>query len=189
MPAVMPWSPSQPSAPPATRSGLARVAAIFTTSAIVGIVASMVDYVVLLLAVALGMAERWAILPACTAGIVVQFFGNQRYAFKAHRDPGAFRRQVWRFMVVEAMTLLLNGVVYNVLREAAGMDYRWARIVAAFGVYILFSLPLWHWVFAKPRDAAGPDAPAKPKSVALPNTPPLSHQPPPVDPEGNKACN
>lgn len=117
----------------------------------VGIVASVVDYLVLLLAVALGMAERYAILPACTAGIVVQFFGNQRFAFKAHNDPGALRRQAWRFLVVEALTLLLNAVVYNLLREAAGIDYRWARIIAAFGVYMLFSLPMWHWVFAPPR--------------------------------------
>ncbi len=125
---------------------------MFTASAVVGIVASVVDYLVLLLAVGLGMAERYAIVPACTAGIVVQFFGNQRFAFKSHKDPGALRRQAWRFLVVEALTLLLNAVVYNLLREAVGIDYRLARIIAAFGVYMLFSLPMWHWVFAKPKN-------------------------------------
>ncbi|QOV88451.1 GtrA family protein [Humisphaera borealis] len=136
-----------------------RFASVLTASAIVGIVASIVDYGVLLLAVWLGMAERWAIIPACVAGIVVQFFGNQRFAFKAHThgDRGAFGRQVWRFLLVEALTLLLNAVVYNLLREAAGIDYRWARLIAAFGVYMLFSLPMWHWVFAKPKSEASVD--------------------------------
>lgn len=146
---------------PAPRRFWSRCAARFTASAIVGIVASIADYLVLLAAVWMGMAERWAIIPACTVGIVLQFIGNQRFAFKAHQHdaPGAWRRQVWRFAVVEALTLLLNAAVYNLFREAAGVDYRWSRIIAAFGVYLCFSLPMWHWVFAKPRSEAGPGSP------------------------------
>ncbi len=129
----------------------------FSTSAVVGIVASIVDWIVLVVAVWLGMSERWAVVPACVAGVIVQFFGNQRYTFGAHRATSDFGRQVWRFTIVELGTLALNAIVYNLLREWIGIDYRISRLVAAQVVYLGFSLPLWHWVFAKSIPANRPD--------------------------------
>ena len=61
--------------PHAPRRRFRSLAAMFTTSATVGIVATVVDWLVLVAAVWVGMSERWAIVPAFLAGVVVQFFG------------------------------------------------------------------------------------------------------------------
>lgn len=137
------------------RSRLARFTATFTTSAGVGIFATVVDWLVLVVAVRLaGVPERWAIVPAFLAGVLVQFFGNQRLTFRAHGPatrPSDLWRQGRRFVIVEAGTLALSAFAYNLLREAAGVDYRLARVAAGLLVYVLFSLPLWHWVFSPPK--------------------------------------
>jgi putative flippase GtrA len=122
---------------------------MFTTSAAVGIAATIVDWLVLVAAVWGGMSERWAIVPAFLAGVVVQFFGNQRFTFRAHlaASLGVVRRQVLRFTLVEVGTLVITAIVYNLFREWAGIDYRVARLLSATVVYGGFSLPMWHWVF------------------------------------------
>lgn len=128
-----------------------RRAAVFTTSAAVGISATVVDWLVLVAAVRGGVSERWAIVPAFLAGLVVQFFGNQRFTFRAHltESPAVLRRQVLRFILVEMGTLVITAIVYNAFREWAGIDYRIARLLSATVVYLGFSLPMWHWVFAR----------------------------------------
>jgi putative flippase GtrA len=138
--------------PSAPRRRFRNLAALFTTSAAVGIAATLVDWLVLVAAVWGGMSERWAIVPAFLAGVVVQFLGNQRFTFRAHlaASPGAFQRQVLRFILVEIGTLAITVLVYNAFREWAGIDYRIARLLSATVVYLWFSLPMWHWVFAKP---------------------------------------
>lgn len=125
---------------------------MFTTSAAVGIAATLVDWLVLVAAVWGGMSERWAIVPAFVSGVVVQFFGNQRFTFRAHltASPGVLRRQVLRFIFVEMGTLAITAFVYNAFREWAGIDYRIARLLSATVVYLGFSLPMWHWVFRQP---------------------------------------
>ena len=132
-----------------------RVAAVASASAAVGVVATAVDWLVLVLAVAAGVPQRWAIVPAFVAGVAVQFLGNRRFAFGAHDvGPAEFRRQTARFLVVEAGTLVLTAVVYNLLREQLAIDYRASRLLAASLVYFGFSLPLWHWVFRRPASAS-----------------------------------
>ncbi len=139
--------------PHETHRRFRRLAAVFTTSATVGIAATLVDWLVLVAVVWGGMSERWAIVPAFLAGVVVQFFGNQRFTFRAHRDasPGVLRGQVLRFILVEMGTLVITALVYNAFREWAGIDYRIARVLSATVVYLGFSLPMWHWVFRAGR--------------------------------------
>lgn len=138
-------------------AGWARFAAVFSTSAAVGIAATLLDWSVLVISVRiLHVPQAWAIIPAFLAGLLVQFVGNQRYAFRARATaPAALWRQARRFALVEAGSLALNALIYNLLRDAAHVDYRAARVVAGLLVYLAFSLPLWHWVFANPRDASG----------------------------------
>jgi putative flippase GtrA len=148
---------SDPAMTPADRPFLPlrlwRAARVLVASSAVGIVATLVDWGLLIALVHLGMHERFAILPACATGLVIQFFGNRRYAFGVRGTEArrSFGRQVWRFALVEVGTLLLNVVVYNVLREAGGIDYRISRALTGLGVYLGFSLPLWGWVFSTKR--------------------------------------
>ena len=123
----------------------------FGTSALVGVVASVVDWLVLVLAVHGGVSQRYAVVPAFVAGAAVQFLGNRRFAFDAHRDGSraVWMRQIVRFVGIEMCTLALNAVLYAVLREGAGIDYRLARPIAAFVVYAGFSFPMWRWVFRR----------------------------------------
>ncbi len=139
--------------PHAPRRRFRSLAAMFTTSAAVGVVATVVDWLVLVAAVWVGVSERWAIVPAFLAGVVVQFSGNQRFTFRAHlaASPGVLRRQILRFILVEIGTLAITVIVYNAFREWVGIDYRIARLLSATVVYLGFSLPMWHWVFSKPK--------------------------------------
>ena len=130
-----------------------RLGRVFTASAIVGILATLLDWALLVGLVWLGFSQRYAIFPACAAGLVVQFFGNRHYAFqvRGRLAQKLLRRQIFRFVIVEIATLLLNALIYNLLREMAGIDYRLSRVIAGFGVYCAFSLPMWAWVFSIKR--------------------------------------
>ncbi len=132
-------------------------------SAAVGVLATLLDWGLLVLLVKLGISERWAVVPAFISGAAVQFWGNRRWTFGQRGIGGhdAIARQSVRFIIVEAGTLALNFSAYNALREPSllGIDFRAARVIAGFVVYICFSMPMWRWVFgvtpgaASPRDA------------------------------------
>ena len=148
-------TPAEDATPSAPAPWPVRLVRYVGTSAIVGIIATLVDWGVLVVVVWAGMSERWAVVPAFLAGAALQFVGNRRYTFgqRGPADRDLLRRQVVRFIMVEFWTLVLNAVIYNVLREPSllNVDYRVSRVVAGLVVYLGFSIPLWRWVFSTRR--------------------------------------
>jgi putative flippase GtrA len=125
-------------------------------SVLVGLLASVADWFTLVLCVHVGVPQRYAIVPAFCVGTAVQFVGNRRYAFgwRGVQDRALVHRQVLLFLLTESVALVLNAVVYNLLRESGRVDYRLSRPIASLLVYAGFSYPLWRRVFA-PRAPAG----------------------------------
>lgn len=115
-------------------------------SAIVGVVATLVDVLTLTLLVnVLGVGAATANLPALSLGLVVQFFGNKYFAFNDRsRD---FLRQGALFGVVEVGAFLLNLLAFHLLAVVAGLPVQIARLIGSAGVYFGFSYPLWHRIF------------------------------------------
>jgi len=118
----------------------------------IGGVATLIDLATLTLLVeALHLTPSHANLPALFAGACVQFLGCRHVVFNA-RD-GSISRQFLAFAGVELVTLTLNALLFQLLIGVA-LPYVFARLIATFGVFILFSFPAWHWVFRKRSAAA-----------------------------------
>jgi putative flippase GtrA len=126
--------------------------ATFVRSALTGGAATLVDLGVIAFAVGvLGLAPTVANGPALLAGAVVQFFGNRHFAFRGGR--GGLLRQGALFVVTEAVTLLLNGVLYHLavthlpLGGRALVSAVLLRAVTTNLVFVLWSYPVWKRIF------------------------------------------
>ncbi len=118
----------------------------------VGGVATLVDLATLTFLVeALHLTPSLANLPALFAGASVQFLGCRHVVFDA--KDGSISRQFLAFAGVELVTLTLNALLFQALLGLA-LPYLFARLIATFGVFVLFSFPAWHWVFRKRPTAA-----------------------------------
>jgi putative flippase GtrA len=91
------------------------------------------------------MSPAWANLPALTFGLVIQFVGNKRYAFR-DRSPQVLR-QGSLFLAVETGAFLLNAGAFHLLSPILGLPWLLARALATSGVYFGFSYPLWGRIF------------------------------------------
>lgn len=121
--------------------------AILARSAVVGFVATALDFAVLSLLVSgFGVSARLASLPALALGIVVQFFGNKQLAFR-DRSP-AWLRQAGLFLGVEGLGLLSNLVVFDRLLVWTPLPYLLCRVLSTSLVYFAVCLPLWARIFA-----------------------------------------
>lgn len=127
------------------RSGIAGAAA---TGVDLGLIAILVGVV--------GVSARVANVPALLAGAVVQFFGNRNFAFRA--QDGALARQVPLFVLSEIVTLLLNGLLFDLVARAVVLNTWTAlavRLVIGFVVFVGWSHPVWRRIFApKPLPAS-----------------------------------
>ncbi|NOY92153.1 MAG: GtrA family protein [Deltaproteobacteria bacterium] len=113
----------------------------------VGGVATLVDLATLTLLVeALQLTPSQANLPALFVGASIQFLGCRHVVFEA--KDGSLSRQFLAFAGVELVTLTLNALVFQALLGLS-LPYVFARLVATFGVFMLFSFPAWHWVFRR----------------------------------------
>jgi putative flippase GtrA len=129
----------QPSTPKPRHRTIAR-------SALVGVVATLVDLIALYVLVELlGVDPAFANAPALTLGLVVQFVGNKYYAFEDRSQNLA--RQGGQFVAIETGAFLLNLSVFHVLAVWLGAPWVLARVVASGAVYLGFSYPLWTKVF------------------------------------------
>ena len=137
-----------PTAQPAgARAKLAR-------SAVVGIVATVADMVILgALVEGLHVAKAWANVPALSVGLLVQFLGNKFWAFD-DRSP-ALVRQGSLFLLVECGAFALNVGLFHVLGVLAGLPWWLARAASSSAVYFGFSYPLWGYVFRAAPAAKG----------------------------------
>lgn len=130
--------------------------ATFARSALTGGAATMVDLAVIAFAVGVLRAPAAAAnVPALFAGALVQFLGNRHFAFRA--TSGDVRRQAALFALSEAVTMLLNGVLYHLVatRLALGpMGAVVARAVTTNVVFVLWSYPVWSRIFKAPPATA-----------------------------------
>jgi putative flippase GtrA len=158
MPALMPSSTRSPVAPTAAAAGsklatkyLAAFATWFRAS-IAGGIATASDLCVLFtLTAGFGLSPHVANVPALLVGGTVNFFVNRHFAFRA--KAGSVKRQAALYIAVEALALLLNGFVYDLLLRVSPMareHYGVVRVAAGAVVFLLWSYPLWRWVFKTP---------------------------------------
>jgi putative flippase GtrA len=121
----------------------------FARSALAGGAATLVDLGVIATAVGLfHVSPRAANVPALLAGAVVQFFGNRCFAFRA--QEGSLPRQAALFVLAEAITLGLNGVLYHAVVTHVALGAAGAVIVRALttnAVFVLWSYPVWKRIF------------------------------------------
>lgn len=118
--------------------------------------ATITDVAVLAAFVSLmGVAPRYASIPALVAGGVVNFIGNRHFAFRAAQ--GSLARQAVLYTIVELAALAANGVLFDVVMRLLPPQYAWAyvpvRLVTSHLVFLAWSYPLWRLVFRVPRAA------------------------------------
>lgn len=133
---------------PASGGGFQR----FLRSSFVGIVATIVDVTLLMIALrALGLNPYLAKTIALAGGVTTQFLGNRKFAFRA--EAGRLQRQLKWFVVVEAIAFVTTVFVFRGL--LAGFRHLnvpladvAANLLSGSIVYFGFSYPLWKRVFA-----------------------------------------
>jgi putative flippase GtrA len=113
--------------------------------------ATAVDMAVLALLVACGgVAPRVANVPALVAGGIVSFFVNRHWVFRASGAP--LPVQVVSYVVVELIALSLNGLLFDLAMRTPLLAHHpsWyapTRLVTSHVVFLLWSYPLWRFVF------------------------------------------
>lgn len=118
----------------------------FARSAVVGVLATIVDLAVLAVLVeAAGLSPAWANVPALVAGLAVQFFGNKFFAFSDRSR--AYVRQGSQFILVELGALVLSGLSFHLAVTMLSIPYALARMVCGGLVYVSYSYPLWRLIF------------------------------------------
>lgn len=123
-------------------------------SAVVGLVATGIDFLVLIALVSgLGLPPRIASLPALTLGIAAQFIGNKWLAF---RDPSrAWLRQAACFLGIEALGFACNAVCFDRLLLLTHLPYVVCRVLSTSIVYFGVCLPLWSRLFSSAKRSDG----------------------------------
>jgi putative flippase GtrA len=122
-------------------------------SAVVGIAATVVDLLALLVLVqVVGLPPEVANVPALAFGVIAQFVGNKIFAFRC-RDarPRVLAAQTGLFAAVEAGALVLNALAFHLLVASLHVPYPAARLVGSSVVYFGYSYPLWGKIFGKER--------------------------------------
>jgi putative flippase GtrA len=123
--------------------------ATFARSALTGGAATLVDLGVIAAAVGLfHLTPALANGPALGAGAVVQFLGNRHFAFRG--AGGSLGRQAALFAASEAVTLLLNFVLYHLVVTHVPLGTGGAVLVRAVttnAVFVLWSYPVWRRIF------------------------------------------
>lgn len=143
---LMPPRPVEPppetAAPSAPRHTLRK-------SAVVGLLATLADMALIALFVhGLALSPAIANVPALSLGLLIQFWGNKRYAFEDKSPVSA--RQTTAFLVVEAVAFALNAVFFHVLAVGFEVTPLLSRALASAFVYFAFSYRLWQIIFRQP---------------------------------------
>jgi len=123
-----------------------------------GVFATAIDLATLTFLVSgLHASPHAANVPALVAGGVANFAGNRWFAFRAHREPIA--RQVVGYTAVELVALALNGWLFELalrLFPQATHAYWALRLATSHIVFLLWSYPLWCFVFRRAQRGARP---------------------------------
>lgn len=123
---------------------------VFSRGAVIGVAATLVDLVVLVLLVRSGMPPAHASFPALAIGVAVQFVGSKLFTFEDRSR--AWATQGALFLLVEVAAFALNLALFDVaLRALPLLPLPVLRLVTTSVVYAGFSLPLWSLVFRRSR--------------------------------------
>jgi putative flippase GtrA len=132
------------------RSGVLSLLWRLLRSGFGGLAATLADLGTLTLLVqAAGLTPGLASVPALLVGNLVMFFAQKRLAFGA---VGAVKHEALRFVLVQAGGFALTAGLYELaLRVVPGASgaYVLTRLVVTNLVFLLYSFPLWHWVFGR----------------------------------------
>ena len=124
-------------------------------SGLAGAGASLADLALLTALVQLaGVSPRAASVPALLLGAIVMYFGQKYLAFQSRQKPSG--REVLLFALVQAGGLVLTGLLFELALRffpALAPYYVVVRLVTTNLVWLLYSFPLWHFVF-RPRQPA-----------------------------------
>lgn len=135
-----------------------------------GLFATAADLVTLTVLVSgLRVSPHVANVPALLSGGVANFVGNRRFAFRARTEP--LGRQVAGYVLVELVALALNGWLFELaLRLFPGATHAyWAlRLVTSHIVFLLWSYPLWCFVFRVRQRGGRPAAWSSSATAARP---------------------
>lgn len=119
-------------------------------SAAVGVLATALDFLTLIVLVsALHVPARVASFPALGLGVVAQFMGNKRFAFRDESPD--WLRQGACFLAIEALGFACNALFFDRLLVATHWPYVICRVLSTSLVYFCVCLPLWSRLFASPR--------------------------------------
>ena len=157
----------------ATRAGdeLLRLLLQTLRAGLAGIVATGTDLLVLAVLVSgLHVDPHVANVPALLAGGVANFLGNRHFAFRARSE--SLTHQAIGYTAVELVALALNGLLFDAaLRTFPGATHAyWAvRLVTSHLVFLLWSYPLWCFVFRTRASALRtPEQRGEPEDEDLP---------------------
>src|SRR6185369_11973840 len=115
--------------------------------AVVGIAATIGDVLALVLLVTVGLPPALASFPALAIGVAIQFVGSKLFTFEDRSR--AWAQQGALFLLVEAVALALNLVLFDVALKVTHLPYPLIRLASTSVVYTGFSLPLWSLVFKR----------------------------------------
>lgn len=119
----------------------------FTKTVVVGLVASLVDLLCLVVLVEfLGVSKDGANVPSLIAGASIQFLGNRHVVFKSTHKKAL--PQIIKFTIAELASLALNALGFHLLVVYSPVPYPLIRPLVTFIVFVGFSNPLWRKVFS-----------------------------------------
>ena len=111
--------------------------------------ATVTDLTALTLLVSVAhVAPRVASVPALLLAGAVSFVTNRRFAFGV-RGAGGLHRQALAFAAVQAVTVALNALGFDLAMRALGATpYYWVvRLVVSNVVYLSWSFPMFRRIF------------------------------------------
>jgi putative flippase GtrA len=96
---------------------------------------------------------RVASIPALLCAGVVSFIANRRFAFRV-RGAENVRRQALTFAAVQATTIALNAVAFDLaMRTLGSTPFYWVvRLVVSNVIYLVWSFPMLSRVFVGQRN-------------------------------------
>lgn len=114
-----------------------------------GLLATLADMALIALLVhGLAVSPALANVPALSVGLLIQFWGNKRYAFRDESPVST--RQTSAFLAVEVVAFALNAVFFHVLAVGLEVTPLLSRALASGFVYFAFSYRLWRIIFRQP---------------------------------------
>lgn len=146
-----------------------------TRSLAVGAAVTGLDVLVGMTALHLGASTRWAAMLGTAVGMVLSYFANRVFAFKAD-NPLA--RSLGTYLVVMVLSSVLHGQIVVWLRDAFGVHFVLSKMGADFLVFTLGHLLLLRYLVfpAQPATPAPPAVlgPRRPSYEALRVPPPAN---------------